>query len=102
MARYRLTRQAEKDYREILEFTLGQWGIPQFEKYARSLDSAFERLLTKPQLGTQCNNIRPGYFRYRMGQHYIFYRINQDVLEIARILHVRRNIKRQLLQDLED
>ena len=42
MARYRLTRQAEKDYREILEFTLGQWGISQFEKYARSLDSAFE------------------------------------------------------------
>jgi plasmid stabilization system protein ParE len=26
MERYRLTRQAEKDYREILEFTLGQWG----------------------------------------------------------------------------
>jgi toxin ParE1/3/4 len=102
MERYRPTRQAEKDYREILEFTLGEWGIPQFEKYARSLDSAFERLLIKPQLGTQCNDIRAGYFRYRMGQHYIFYRINQDVLEIARILHVRRNIKRKLLQDLDD
>ncbi len=102
MARYRLTRQAEKDYREILEFTLGQWGIAQFEKYARSLDAAFERLLTKPQLGTPCNDIRDGYFRYRMGQHYIFYRINQDMLEIARILHVRRNIKRKLLQDLDD
>lgn len=35
-------------------------GIPQFEKYARSLDAAFERILTKPQLGTPCNEIKAG------------------------------------------
>jgi len=62
MARYRLTRQAERDYREILAFTLDRWGVEQFERYAKLLDNAFERLIVKP-LGIRRDDVRSGYFK---------------------------------------
>jgi plasmid stabilization system protein ParE len=36
--RYKLTRQAERDYREILAFTLNEWGVEQFNTYATLID----------------------------------------------------------------
>jgi plasmid stabilization system protein ParE len=40
MPRYKLTRRAEQDYREILAFTLNTWGVAQFDTYATLLDDA--------------------------------------------------------------
>jgi plasmid stabilization system protein ParE len=42
MARYLLTQRAEQDYREILAFTLNEWGVEKFTAYANVLDNAFE------------------------------------------------------------
>ncbi|MBD1847942.1 type II toxin-antitoxin system RelE/ParE family toxin [Cyanobacteria bacterium FACHB-63] len=89
---YRLSEQAELDYREILAFTLERWGINQFHKYAELLEATFDRLVEMPTLGRQRDDIRLGFYRYRVGQHYIFYRITEETLQIARILHVRRNV----------
>jgi toxin ParE1/3/4 len=102
MARYKLTRQAERDYREILAFTLNEWGVGQFDTYANVLDQSIERLVDMPRLGVSCDNIRLGYYRYRVGKHYIFYRINAEILEIARILHIKRRLSRDLFDDLDE
>jgi hypothetical protein len=45
MTGYRLSQQAAQDYREILAFTLNEWGVAQFEAYASLLDETFERLV---------------------------------------------------------
>jgi toxin ParE1/3/4 len=102
MARYQFTRQAERDYREILTFTLNEWGVEQFETYARLLDNAIEQLVRMPRLGVRCDRIRAGYYRYRIGKHYVFYRIISKRLEIARILHIKRNLSRDLFNNLDD
>lgn len=96
MSSYKLTIQAEQDYRAILEQTLITWGTAQFEKYAAILDKAFERLATMPRLGTKCNHIREGYYRYHIGRHYVFYRIVSEKVEIVRLLDDRRDIQKRL------
>ncbi|MGG6262870.1 type II toxin-antitoxin system RelE/ParE family toxin [Leptolyngbya sp. AN03gr2] len=97
---YRLSEQAELDYREILAFTLERWGINQFDKYAELLEATFDRLVEMPTLGRQRDDIRPGFYRYQVGQHYIFYRITEETLQIARILHIRRNVTANFFEDL--
>ena len=100
MTGYRLSQQAAQDYREILAFTLNEWGVAQFEAYASLLDETFERLVRLPLLGIRRDDIRPGFYRYRIGQHYVFYRVGSESLEIARILHIKRKLTTTLFNDL--
>jgi toxin ParE1/3/4 len=99
MARYLLTQRAEQDYREILAFTLNEWGVEQFTTYATLLDNAFERLVDMPRLGIRRDDIREGYYCYRVGQHYVFYRINGDRIEVVRILHTKRKMTQDLFSN---
>jgi toxin ParE1/3/4 len=100
MSGYKLSAQAGRDYREILSSTLDRWGVDQFEKYASILDDAFDRVAKMPMLGLRRDDIRPGFYRYQVGQHYIFYRIGKERIEIARILHTRRNASSSFFDDL--
>jgi toxin ParE1/3/4 len=100
MTGYRLSQQAAQDYREILAFTLNEWGVAQFKAYASLLDETFERLVRLPLLGIRWDDIRPGFYRYRIGQHYVFYRVGSESLEIARILHIKRKLTTTLFNDL--
>lgn len=99
MQGYKLSKKAGRDYREILAFTLNRWDVNQFDKYASMLDDAFDRLVRIPMLGIRCDDIRPGFYRYQVGQHYVFYRIGIENVEIARILHTRRKITPDLFKD---
>jgi plasmid stabilization system protein ParE len=47
------------------------------------------------------DDIQPGLYRYQVGQHYIYYRIGSDIIEIARILHVRRKVTAGLFKNLK-
>jgi toxin ParE1/3/4 len=99
MARYILTRRAEQDYREILAFTLNEWSVEQFTAYATLLDNAFERLVAMPRFGVRRDDICEGYYCYRVGQHYIFYRIADDQIQVVRILHVKRKMTQNLFSN---
>ena len=99
MARYLLTQRAEQDYREILAFTLNEWGMEQFTAYATLLDNAFERLVAMPRFGIRRDDIHEGYYCYRVEKHYILYRINDDRIEFVRILHTKRRMTRDLFSN---
>jgi toxin ParE1/3/4 len=40
-----------------------------------------------------CDDIRPGYCKYHVGRHLIFYRQVSDGLEIVRVLHDRMDVE---------
>ena len=44
MANYQLSPDAERDYFEILDYTLETWGIEQFKTYGALLKEAIIRL----------------------------------------------------------
>jgi toxin ParE1/3/4 len=89
-----LARQAERDIRDILQYTLETWGEEQMERYAADLEAGIERLRENPGLGRRREDLYAGCRYYRVKEHSIFYSANEQILSIARVLHVRMDARR--------
>jgi len=70
-------------------FSLQEWGAEQADRYIDDLTAAFEFLVDNPKAGRQCENIRPGYRKYPVIRHVVYYRETGYGIEIVRILHDR-------------
>ena len=93
MVNFHLTELAKQDLRSIGRYTQTTWGREQRNTYLAKIDAAFQLLAMEPQLGKSCDDLRPGYRKYPVGKHLIFYRQSADRLEIIRILHQRMDIE---------
>lgn len=98
MPGFRLSSQAQADLRDIGRYTQRTWGREQRNRYLAQLDDAFHLLAREPDSGQACEAIRPGYRRYAVGRHLIFYRLSHDTIDIIRILHERMDIKARLME----
>ena len=99
MPSFRLTERAKTDLRSIGRYTQATWGREQRNSYLTRLDTCFHLLAREPHRGRACDDIRPGYRKYHVGQHLIFYRESPEGLEIIRILHDRMDIETHLADD---
>ena len=104
----RLSAAAEADYRQILRWTVEQFGVAQARSYADTLSSALKALNAGPTiLGVKArpeigNNIctlhvaRNG----RKGRHFVMFRIGKiqgrNVIDVLRLLHDRMDLERHL------
>jgi toxin ParE1/3/4 len=93
MVNFQLTELAKQDLRSIGRYTQTTWGRAQRNTYLAKIDAAFQLLAMEPQLGKSCDDLRPGYRKYPVGKHLIFYRQSPDRLEIIRVLHHRMDIE---------
>lgn len=57
-----------------------------------------ERLAARLLVWEKADHIFPGYFKYKVGAHIIFFREVEDCLEIIRILHGSMDIQARLAQ----
>ena len=96
MVNFQLTELAKQDLRAIGRYTQTTWGREQRNTYLAKIDAAFQLLAMEPQLGKSSDDLRPGYRKYPVGRHLIFYRQSKDCLEIIRILHQRMDIEAHL------
>jgi len=96
MGSFRLTQRAIADLRSIGLYTQTTWGREQRNRYLTKLDQVFHLLAQEPQRGRVCDDIRAGYRKYHVGRHLIFYRTEQDDIEIIRILHDSMDIESHL------
>ncbi|BAC92057.1 type II toxin-antitoxin system RelE/ParE family toxin [Gloeobacter violaceus] len=71
-------------------------GGAQRNNYLAKLDASFQLLAQEPQRGRACDELRPGYRKYHVGRHLIFYRESEAGLEIIRVLHERMDIDSHL------
>ena len=94
-----LTQRAKADLKSIASYTQKKWGIKQRNTYLTQIDTAFHVLSDNPTKGFNCDYIRQGYFKYRVGKHLIFYRIVNLDIEIVRILHERMDIEQRLREE---
>ena len=99
MPGFRLRERAKADLRAIGRYTQATWGREQRNTYLARLDASFHLLAREPQRGRACDDIRPGYRKYHVGRHLIFYREIPDGVEIIRILHDRMDIEAHLDDD---
>ena len=91
-----LTEEAEGDLRSILAFSLENWGNDRRDIYAERVTNAMNELLTHPQLGRTQDDIFTGLRSRLVGQHVIYYLIDEPNIAIIRILHVKMDPTRHL------
>ncbi|MEJ1363026.1 MAG: type II toxin-antitoxin system RelE/ParE family toxin [Candidatus Sedimenticola sp. (ex Thyasira tokunagai)] len=99
MATFKLTAKAKNDLRAIAIFTQKRWGRDQRNKYLKQFDDSFHQITDNSQLGRTCDYIRPGYRKFPIISHVIYYRIsNHDCVEIIRILHKHMDVSTDLFK----
>ena len=90
---FRLSAKAVDDLKSIGRYTQDNWGRTQRNKYLSMLDDCFHTIVRQPEIGIACDYIRPGYRKYHVGRHLIFYRQSTSHIDIIRILHDSMDIK---------
>jgi toxin ParE1/3/4 len=96
MAEYRLSPAAEHDLEDIWRYTRRQWSLRQADCYIDMLSAAFAELAGSPMVASACDHIRPGYRRYHVERHMIYFRIAPYGIAVIRILHDRMDAPRHL------
>lgn len=96
MTPLKLRPRANTDLAGLWRYTAKEWGAGAADIYVRQFDEAFARLARNPEIGPRCDDIRPGYRKYLVGRHLIFYRLRENEIEVIRILHMSMDLTRHL------
>ncbi len=90
-----LTDAAVADIRSIREYTVLTWGERQNEVYHERLWKRLEEILTHPTSYRFRHDLFPGCQLAAEGKHVILFRVRDDVLQVARVLHSAMDFKKQ-------
>jgi toxin ParE1/3/4 len=98
MRKFNLSNAADKDLKQIWQYTLETWSREQANKYVSGLLAACADIAQSPEsLGQPYDYVRVGYRKYPWCKHVIFYLIQDDgTVLIVRILHQRMDYERHL------
>ena len=96
MSGYTLTPRAKTDIDDIWNYSEERWGLEQAKRYIRELQRAMETVARDPKRARSCDDIRPGYRRFSVGSHIIFFVTTGDKIEIIRVLHQRMDFEQHL------
>lgn len=97
MKKFRISKAADADLRNIAVYTQQHWGNKQRDAYIKEMFSAFLQLAKTPEIAVQIDAIRDGYRKFPQGSHVIFFRIHAtDGIEIIRVLHKRMDVDSDL------
>jgi toxin ParE1/3/4 len=96
MAEYRLSPAAECDLESIWAYTVQQWDVEQANRYIDFLTAAFDELAQSPKTTPSCEHIRPGYRRWGVERHIIYFRVTDYGIAVIRVLHDRMDASRHL------
>jgi toxin ParE1/3/4 len=86
MAEYRISNAAKEDLIRIHHYGVEKFGVLQADKYVDSLFDYFDIIAQRPFSFESVDYIRKGYRRCPCGSDTIYYRINEDVVEIMAII----------------
>ncbi|PIE37834.1 MAG: plasmid stabilization protein ParE [Gammaproteobacteria bacterium] len=97
MGTFTLSKKANADLKSIAAYTQRKWGKEKRRVYLRQFDDSFHILAASPNLGVRCDFIKPGYRKFPVTSHLVFYKtISSAQIEIIRIVHKRMDAKSQL------
>jgi toxin ParE1/3/4 len=86
MAEYRLSNSAKDDLIRIHHFGIEKFGILQADKYFDSFFDYFENIAQRPFSFESVDYIRKGYRRCPCGSDTIYFRIDNNMVEIMAIV----------------
>ena len=101
MAKFKFTNNAVKDLADIWSYTVETWSESQADKYYRLIINACNAIARKPELGKAYQEIYPDLRGKIISKHIIFFRpIDNQTIEITRILHDRMDLKNKFTSSL--
>ena len=86
MADFKLSNTAKDDLIRIYQYGVTRFGEIQAEKYFNSFFSYFDIISQRPLSFESVDFIKPGYRRCVCGSDSIYYRLNEDTVEIMTII----------------
>ena len=89
MADYRLSNAAKEDLIRIHHYGVGRFGVIQADKYFNAFFDYFEMIAERPYSFESVDYIRKGYRRCPCGSDTIYFRINDNVVEIMAIIGMK-------------
>jgi toxin ParE1/3/4 len=86
MAKYRLSNEAKEDLIRIHHFGVEKFGVSQADKYFDTFFDYFDIIAERPYSFVSVDYIKKGYRRCVCGSDSIYYRLNNDIVEIMAII----------------
>jgi toxin ParE1/3/4 len=86
MAEYRLSNSAKEDLIRIHHFGIKNFGVTQADKYFDTFFDYFEIIAENPFAFESVDYIKAGYRKCPCGSDTIYYRINDNMVEIMAIV----------------
>lgn len=86
MAKYKLSNEAKDDLIRIHQYRVKKFGIAQADNYFESFFQYFDSIAERPFAFESVNYIKEGYRRCVCGVDSIYYRINENIVEIMAIV----------------
>ena len=96
MKQYKLSKRADKDVREIADYSFRQFGRAQADHYGGELERLLKLIVDMPNIGKVWTTGPKGVHRVEYKSHTIFYRIQSPGIFIVRILHQRMDSERHV------
>ena len=100
MKKLRVSREAEEDLLEIWRY-ISERNESAAIRLITDINAKYETLLEFPGMGRSREELGPGYRSFVVGNYVIYYRLIEDGIEIARVLHGSRDIGRIFEQEGE-
>jgi toxin ParE1/3/4 len=94
VSRYALLSPALHDLAEIDDYVRVE-NPAAADRLLASFQATFALLATNPAMGRRRDELLPGMRSFPVGTYVAFYRIADEVVEIMRVLHGRRDIERE-------
>jgi toxin ParE1/3/4 len=86
MAKYRLSNEVKEDLIRIHHYGVNRFGIAQADKYFDSFFKYFDIIAQQPFSFESVDYIKKGYRRCAIGSDSIYYKVNNDIVEIMAIV----------------
>ena len=86
MSKYRLSNVAKEDLIRIHHYGTKKFGVKQADKYFNAFFDHFDLIAERPFSFEAVDYIKPGYRRCVCGVDSIFFRMNDEVVEIMSII----------------
>lgn len=88
--------QSEQDLIDIWLYTFGQWGETQADTYLDDLETALHLLSEQPLICRERTEFTPPVRIHHHAHHLIVYLVEDDGINIVRVLHESMDIDAQL------
>lgn len=93
---YVISKKAISDLEEIWLYTADKWSVEQADRYYNLIFDEIAFICENPKTGRQMDDIRKNYRSAKVNSHLIFFKVENGIVWIVRILHERMDIKSSL------